>query len=140
MRAAAGGGERVTGPAAAGAGARPHYFERHYRLSSAASWATARAAFSATRSAGSPPSGWSITRSGRSSIPSVWASWCAKGSNAVVVTTAAGVPDRSSRTASWRLHDVHDPQSAEPVTTKSTPASAASTSGGAGVAAFTFRA
>ncbi len=71
-------------------------------------------------------------------MPSACASCRASRAKAVVVTTAAGVPVRSSRTASWRLHDVHDPQSAEPVTTRSTPASAASTSGDAGLAAFAF--
>ena len=62
-------------------------------------------------------------------MPSVCASWCARVSKAVVVMTTAGVPRRASVMASWRLHDVQDPQSAEPVTTRSTPASAASTSG-----------
>jgi len=70
---------------------------------------------------------------------SVWVSWWATVSNAEVVTTAVGVPCRSRATASWRLYDVQEPQSAEPVTTRSAAARRASTSGGAGLAAFAFR-
>ena len=72
-------------------------------------------------------------------MPSVCASWWASERKAVVVTTTAGVPARWSVTASWRLHDVQDPQSAEPVTTRSTSRSRVSTSGGAGVDEFAFR-
>ena len=72
-------------------------------------------------------------------MPSVCASWWASVSNAVVVTTTAGVPARWRVTASWRLHDVQDPQSAEPVTTRSTSRSRARASGRAGVEEFAFR-
>ena len=73
-------------------------------------------------------------------MPSVCASWCASVSKAVVVTTTAGVPRRASVMASWRLHDVQDPQSADPVnTTSHCLASSATISGGAGVEALALR-
>ena len=39
--------------------------------------------------------------------------------NAVVVMSPAGVPPRASSSESWRLHDVQEPQSAEPAKTRS---------------------
>src|ERR1700741_2077330 len=54
--------------------------------------------------------------------------------------TALGVPAFASSMASWRLHDVQDPQSAEPAkTTSQSFARPARISGAAGVAAFALR-
>ena len=39
--------------------------------------------------------------------------------NTVVVMSPAGVPPRASSSESWRLHDVQEPQSAEPAKTRS---------------------
>ena len=59
--------------------------------------------------------------------------------NTVVATRPTGVPCLASSIASWRLHDVQEPQSAEPArTTSHSFASSASISGGAGVDAFAF--
>ena len=60
--------------------------------------------------------------------------------NAVVPMRPAGVPIFAISIASWRLHDVQDPQSADPVkTTSHCLASSARISGGAGVDAFALR-
>ena len=60
--------------------------------------------------------------------------------NAVVPISAAGVPTFAISMASWRLHDVQDPQSAEPVnTTSHCLASSAIRSGDAGVEALALR-
>ena len=57
--------------------------------------------------------------------------------NLVVVTTTAGLPCFSNSTESWTLHDVQDPQSADPVMTRSTSfASRSNTSSLHGVAAL----
>ena len=59
---------------------------------------------------------------------------------AVVPIRPAGVPIFAISMASWRLHDVQDPQSAEPAkTTSHCLLSSAMTSGAAGVAAFALR-
>jgi hypothetical protein len=55
------------------------------------------------------------------------------------VISPDAVPAFATWMASWRLHDVQDPQSPEPVkTTSHSFASAATISGAAGVAAFAF--
>ncbi len=60
--------------------------------------------------------------------------------NAVVPMRPAGVPTFAISMASWRLHDVQDPQSAEPAkTTSHCLAISAIRSGGAGVDAFALR-
>ena len=60
--------------------------------------------------------------------------------NTVVPTSPAGVPAFATSMASWRLHDVQDPQSAEPAkTTSHSFAIAAISSIGAGVEALAFR-
>lgn len=51
--------------------------------------------------------------------PKAVASILAKPLNEVVVTISDGTPCFSRSTASWRLHDVQDPQSPKPVTAKS---------------------
>ena len=59
---------------------------------------------------------------------------------AVVPIRPAGVPIFAISMASWRLHDVQDPQSADPVnTTSHCLASSATISGGAGVEALALR-
>ena len=58
----------------------------------------------------------------------------------VVPTSPAGVPAFAISMASWRLHDVQDPQSAEPAkTTSHSFASATMISGAAGVEALALR-
>ena len=60
--------------------------------------------------------------------------------NTVVPTSPDGVPAFAISMASWRLHDVQDPQSAEPAkTTSHSFAISTMSSGGAGVAAFALR-
>jgi hypothetical protein len=59
--------------------------------------------------------------------------------NAVVPMSPAGVPRFANAIVSWRLHDVHDPQSAEPAkTTSHAFASSSISSGDAGVEALAF--
>ena len=59
--------------------------------------------------------------------------------NAVVPMIPDGVAAFASSMASWRLHDVHDPQSAEPAkTTSHCLASSSMSSAGAGVEALAF--
>ena len=81
-----------------------------------------------------------MTSSGSPLAPSALSSLTASPWNAVVAMSPAGVPALASSMASWRLHDVHDPQSAEPAktTSQSLPSSAMS-SGGAGVEALALR-
>ena len=80
-----------------------------------------------------------MTSSGSPETPSARSSLTASPWNAVVAISPEGVPAFASSTASWRLHDVQDPQSAEPAkTTSHSFASSASSSGGAGVDAFAF--
>ena len=78
-----------------------------------------------------------MTSNGRPMAPSALSSLIASPWNAVVAMSPAGVPALASSMVSWRLHDVHDPQSAEPAktTSQSLPSSAIS-SGEAGVAAL----
>ena len=58
----------------------------------------------------------------------------------VVPMRPAGVPAFAISIESWRLHDVHDPQSAEPAkTTSHSFASATMISGAAGVDALALR-
>ena len=57
----------------------------------------------------------------------------------VVPMSPAGVPRLASAIVSWRLHDVQDPQSAEPAkTTSHAFASSSISSGDAGVEALAF--
>ena len=81
-----------------------------------------------------------MTSSGRPATPSADSSLTARPWNAVVAMSPAGVPAFASSMASWRLHDVQDPQSAEPAKTRSQclPSSSIS-SGAAGVDALAFR-
>jgi hypothetical protein len=59
--------------------------------------------------------------------------------NTVVEMSPAGVPCLASSSESWRLHDVQEPQSAEPAkTTSHSFAIASRISRAAGVAAFAF--
>jgi hypothetical protein len=77
---------------------------------------------------------------GRPETPSALSSLTASPWNAVVATSPAAVPPFASSMASWRLHDVHDPQSAEPAkTTSQVLLSSAMISGAAGVDAFALR-
>ena len=72
-------------------------------------------------------------------MPSAWSSLTASGWKAAVAISPAGVPPLASSTASWRLHDVQDPQSPEPAKTRSHAfASSSRISRAAGVAAFAF--
>lgn len=87
----------------------------------------------------SPPSGWSTITIGSPTAPSDFTSLSASPWNAVVAMSPAAVPAFATSTASWRLHDVQDPQSPEPANTMSHRfASSATRSGAAGVAAFAF--
>ena len=77
---------------------------------------------------------------GRPETPSEASSLTARPWNAVVAMRPAAVPPFASSMASWRLHDVHDPQSAEPAkTTSQVLLSSAITSGAAAVEALALR-
>jgi hypothetical protein len=77
---------------------------------------------------------------GRSGIPRLSRSRRAIGSKGCVQMAAAMMPLPCNSAASWILHDVHAPQSPEPVkTTSHSFASASMISGAAGVAAFALR-
>jgi len=77
---------------------------------------------------------------GSPATPSADSSLTARPWNAVVAMRPAAVPLFASSMASWRLHDVHDPQSAEPAkTTSHCLLSSAITSGAAGVEALALR-
>jgi hypothetical protein len=81
-----------------------------------------------------------MTSSGRPETPRALSSLTASPWNAVVAMRPAAVPPFASSMASWRLHDVHDPQSAEPAkTTSQALLSSAMSSGAAGVDAFALR-
>ena len=81
-----------------------------------------------------------MTSSARPATPSADSSLTARPWNAVVAMSPAGVPAFASSMASWRLHDVHDPQSAEPAkTTSQCLPSSSMSSGGAGVEALALR-
>jgi len=75
------------------------------------------------------------------SVETPWApiSLTASPWKAVVPMSPAGVPRFASAIVSWRLHDVQDPQSAEPAkTTSHALASSSISSGDAGVEALAF--
>ena len=77
---------------------------------------------------------------GRPETPSADSSLTARPWKAVVAISPAGVPAFASSMVSWRLHDVQDPQSAEPAkTTSHSLLSDAITSGAAGVEALALR-
>ena len=81
-----------------------------------------------------------MSSSGSPDTPRADSSLRASPWNAVVAMRPAAVPLRASSMASWRLHDVHDPQSAEPAkTTSHCLLSSAITSGAAGVDALALR-
>ena len=81
-----------------------------------------------------------MTSRGRPETPSADSSLTASPWNAVVAMRPAAVPPFASSMASWRRHDVHDPQSAEPAkTTSHSLPSAAISSGAAGVEALALR-
>ena len=81
-----------------------------------------------------------MTSSGKPATPSADSSLTARPWNAVVAISPAGVPAFASSIVSWRLHDVHDPQSAEPAkTTSHRLLSSATISGAAAVAALALR-
>ena len=81
-----------------------------------------------------------MTSSGRPETPSEASSLMASPWKAVVAIRPAAVPPRASSMASWRLHDVQEPQSAEPANTMSQVLlSSAITSGAAGVEALALR-
>lgn len=52
-------------------------------------------------------------------MPSAPATPLPKGSNLSPTNVTVGTPRRSSSAESWKLHDVHDPQSASAATTTS---------------------
>lgn len=56
---------------------------------------------------------------GRAAWPRAWACAWPKVRNAVEQIVTAAVPRLAISTLSWILHDVHEPQSPEPVITKS---------------------
>ncbi len=73
-------------------------------------------------------------------MPRAASSLTARPWNAVVPMRPAGVPSFATSMASWRLHDVQDPQSPDPASTTSHCfASSASVSGGAATDAFALR-
>ena len=81
-----------------------------------------------------------MTISGSPDTPSAASSLTASPWKAVVPIRPAGVPALATSMASWRLHDVHAPQSPEPAkTTSHAFASSAISSGGAATAAFALR-
>ena len=85
------------------------------------------------------PKGCGITAIGSSGVPSAPA--CARPSvvNAVEQMATAARPRFAISTLSWTLHDAHDPQSPDPVITRShSSASSLTTSSGAGMDADVF--
>src|SRR5262245_780187 len=76
-----------------------------------------------TSSAGTPPIGCDTVTTGRWGRPSAAEAVRPREMNASVPRTTAGIPRPSSSAASWTLHDVQEPQSADPV--RSTSAVAA---------------
>ena len=104
------------------------------------SCSTAWCARRTTPSAGSLPSGWSITSSGSPETRRAESWLTASPWNAVVAMSPAGVPSLATSNASWRLHDVQDPQSPEPAkTTSQALASSAMISGAAGLDTVALR-
>jgi hypothetical protein len=81
-----------------------------------------------------------MTSKGRPETPSEASSLTARPWKAVVAIRPDAVPPLASSMASWRLHDVQDPQSADPAnTTSQVLLSSAITSGVAGVEALALR-
>ena len=106
----------------------------------APSCSTACAMRRLTPSGASPPSGCWTTSSGSPVTPSAAISPKAKRWNTVVVISPAGVPAFASSSESWRLHDVQEPQSADPAKTRSHSfASSSMIEWAAPVAALAFR-
>src|SRR5439155_25921425 len=83
--------------------------------SRASTTSTAASARRTTASSPTPPSGCSTTATRASGRPKALATSWASTANGVVATTTVGRPEASSWTRSWTLHDVHEPQSALPV-------------------------
>jgi hypothetical protein len=78
--------------------------------------------------------------SGSPETPSADSSLTARPWKAVVPMRPAGVPLFASSTVSWRLHDVQDPQSADPAkTTSHSLLSSTISSWAAGVEALALR-
>ena len=93
-----------------------------------------------TPSGASPPSGCCTTSNGSPVAPSAAISPRARRWNTVVVISPAGVPAFANSSESWRLHDVQEPQSADPAKTRSHSLDSASMiSWLAPVAALAFR-
>ena len=96
-------------------------------------------AISCTSSRVRNPKGCGITAIGRTGLPKAFA--CARPSvmNAVEQTATAARLRFAISTLSWTLHDAHDPQSPDPVITRShSSASSLTTSSGAGIEADVF--
>src|SRR5437867_459437 len=76
---------------------------------------TMASALAVTAAGGMPPMGWGTVTTGSPGRPLAltWA-W-ASGMNSSVPSTTQATPLASSSAASWTLHDVHEPQSAEAV-------------------------
>src|SRR5262245_47697341 len=68
-----------------------------------------------TSSAATPPIGCDTVTTGSCGTPSAADAVRPREMNASVPRTTDGIPRPSSSTASWTLHDVQDPQSADPV-------------------------
>lgn len=86
------------------------------------------------------PNGWAITAMGKSGRPSAEA--CARPSvvKAVEQIVTAARPRFAASIPSWTLHDAHDPQSPDPVMTRShSLVISRSTSSGTGTDAERFR-
>ena len=85
------------------------------------------------------PNGCAITAMGRSGRPSADAWACPRVVKAVEQIVTAARPCFAASTLSWTLHDAHDPQSPEPVITRShSPVTSRSISSGAGTDAERF--
>ncbi len=85
------------------------------------------------------PKGWGTSAMGSSGAPSAFACAWPSVPKAVEHTVTAMRPRFAASTLSWTLHDVQDPQSPDPVMTRShSRASAAMTSSGAGTEAERF--
>ena len=85
------------------------------------------------------PNGCGITAIGSSGLPRDFACARPSVSNAVEQMATPARPRFAISTLSWTLHDAHDPQSPDPVITKShSCASSLTTSSGAGIEADVF--
>ena len=86
------------------------------------------------------PNGCAITAIGSSGLPRDFACARPSVSNAVEQMATAARLRFAISTLSWTLHDAHDPQSPDPVITRShSCASSLTTSSGAGIEAEVFR-